>query len=88
HRVKNILAVIKSLVGHPIQEGRSLQDYVEALKGRIQALSFAHDQVVRGDGGGSLGDLLGAELSPYRTPTTVVETRGGEVWLDARAFSV
>ncbi|TPN80712.1 GAF domain-containing protein [Mesorhizobium sp. CU2] len=88
HRVKNILAVIKSLVGHPIQEGRSLSDYVEALKGRIQALSFAHDQVVRGDGGGSLSDLLGAELSPYRTPTTTVEMGGREIWLDARAFSV
>lgn len=88
HRVKNILAVIKSLVGHPIQEGRSLGDYVEALKGRIQALSFAHDQVVRGDGGGSLIDLLGAELSPYRTPATTVEMSGREVWLDARAFSV
>ena len=88
HRVKNILAVIKSLVGHPIQEGRGLSDYVEALKGRIQALSFAHDQVVRGDGGGSLSDLLAAELSPYRTPTTTVEMSGREVWLDARAFSV
>ncbi|WP_137932930.1 HWE histidine kinase domain-containing protein [Mesorhizobium comanense] len=88
HRVKNILAVIKSLVGHPVQEGRGLSDYVEALKGRIQALSFAHDQVVRGDGGGALADLLNAELSPYRTPSSTLELTGPAVWLDARAFSV
>lgn len=88
HRVKNILAVIKSLVGHPIQEGRGLSDYVEALKGRIQALSFAHDQVVRGDGGGGLLDLLRAELSPYMTPSSSIELHGPSIWLDARAFSV
>ena len=70
HRVKNILAIIKSLVGHPVQDGRDIQDYVGSLQGRIQALAFAHDQVVRGDGGGSLADLLDAELTPYRDPRT------------------
>ena len=64
HRVKNILAVIKSLVGHPAQEGRDLADYVASLKGRIQALACAHDQVARGDGGGLLRDLLGRRARP------------------------
>lgn len=88
HRVKNILAVIKSLVGHPVQEGRSLADYVASLKGRIQSLAFAHDQVVRGDGGGQLSTLINAELSPYRSPTTTLQLEGAPVWLDSRAFSV
>lgn len=88
HRVKNILAIIKSLVGHPVEDGRSIADYVVGLKGRIQALSVAHDQVVRGDGGGRLVDLLTAELTPYADPPDAVELKGPEVWLDARAFSV
>ncbi|MGX1098782.1 HWE histidine kinase domain-containing protein [Amorphus sp. MBR-141] len=88
HRVKNILAIIKSLVGHPVQEGRTLVEYVDTLKGRLQALSFAHDQVVRGDGGGMLADLLDAELSPYRNPSTTVRLDGPGVWMDGRAFSV
>ena len=88
HRVKNILAVIKSLVGHPVQEGRSLRDYVVSLKGRIQALAFAHDQVIRGDGGGLLLHLMTAELSPYRNANTVMNLDGPPVWLDSRAFSV
>jgi light-regulated signal transduction histidine kinase (bacteriophytochrome)/CheY-like chemotaxis protein len=88
HRVKNILAVIKSLVAYPVQEGRSLRDYVASLKGRIQALSFAHDQVVRGDGGGRLGDLLNAELTPYRAHSTHIHISGRPIWLDVRAFSV
>ncbi len=88
HRVKNILAVIQSLVGHPIAEGRSVADYVAALKGRIRALALAHDQVVRGDNGGLLADLLAAELSPHRSAAAGVELAGPPVWLDARAFSV
>jgi light-regulated signal transduction histidine kinase (bacteriophytochrome) len=88
HRVKNILSVIKALVGQPVQEGRSLADYVATLKGRIQALAFAHDQVVRGDGGGALSELIGAELSPYRSGSNAVVLEGPAVWIDARAFSV
>lgn len=88
HRVKNILAVIKSLVGHPVQEGRNLRDYVASLKGRIQALAFAHDQVIRGDGGGLFLHLLTAELTPYRNASTVISLDGPPLWLDSRAFSV
>ncbi|MDQ0316478.1 HWE histidine kinase domain-containing protein [Amorphus orientalis] len=88
HRVKNILAVIKSLVNQPLKDGQAIEDYAGKLKGRIQALSHAHDQVVRGDGGGHLADLLDAELSPYRANETAVRLNGPGVWLDGRAFSV
>jgi light-regulated signal transduction histidine kinase (bacteriophytochrome)/CheY-like chemotaxis protein len=88
HRVKNILAVIKSLVGHPVKEGRAIGDYVATLKGRIQALSFAHDQVVRGGDGGALRELLEAELKPYGDGDRKVTLHGPDLWLDSRAFSV
>ncbi|WP_137128808.1 HWE histidine kinase domain-containing protein [Rhizobium sp. FY34] len=88
HRVKNILAVIKSLVGHPVKEGRAISDYVATLKGRIQALSYAHDQVVRGSDGGALRELLEAELKPYGDGDRKITLSGPDVWLDSRAFSV
>jgi len=88
HRVKNILSLIGALVAHPTTESQTLQDYVATLKGRIQALSLAHDQVVRGDGGGRLAMLLEAELSPYRTAAGMIELHGPNVILDARAYSV
>ena len=88
HRVKNILSIIKSLVGHPVKEGRLLSDYVASLKGRIQALSHAHDQVIRGDGGGMLHDLVHAELTPYKGQSARVRIEGPQVWLDSRAYSV
>lgn len=87
HRVKNILAVIKSVIGQPVEQGRTLESYVGALKGRIQALSFAHDQVMRGDGGGLLSDLLKAELSPF-AGTAHLTLDGPEALLDSRGFSV
>ena len=88
HRVKNILALIKSLVSHPVEEGRSIEDYVSSLKGRIQALSLAHDQVIRGAGGGALKALIDAELSPYSETVKEIEATGPDVMLDARAYSV
>ena len=88
HRVKNILAVIKSLVTSPDKTGETLENYVESLRGRIHALSLAHEQVIRGDGGGSLLDLLNAELTPYRTGTSNIELSGPGVWMDARSFSI
>ncbi len=88
HRVKNILALIKSLVSHPVAGDRSIEDYASSLRGRIQALAFAHDQVVRGAGGGGLEDLLKAELSPYRDRAGEIALEGPEVALDGRAFSV
>jgi two-component sensor histidine kinase/CheY-like chemotaxis protein len=88
HRVKNILSLIGALVAHPTAENQTLNSYVATLKGRIQALSLAHDQVVRGDGGGRFSTLLEAELSPYRTSADVIELNGPSLLLDARAYSV
>jgi light-regulated signal transduction histidine kinase (bacteriophytochrome)/CheY-like chemotaxis protein len=88
HRVKNILAVIKSLVSHRSHEGEDLESYVTSLRGRIHALAFAHDQVVRGDGGGNLAELINAELTPYRDRGSTILIEGAPAWLDARAFSV
>ncbi|WP_417309529.1 HWE histidine kinase domain-containing protein [Devosia sp.] len=88
HRVKNILAVIKSLVGQPVADGDTIEQFVDTLRGRIQSLSLAHDQVIRGEGGGALLDLLAAELSPYRNENNLLTMEGPRVWLDSRAFSV
>jgi light-regulated signal transduction histidine kinase (bacteriophytochrome)/CheY-like chemotaxis protein len=88
HRVKNILALIKSLISQSTSQDRTLEDYVGSLKGRIMALSFAHDQVVRSDGGGDLRDLLDAELGPYRGGLRTVLLDGPSLSLDARAYSV
>ena len=87
HRVKNILALIKSIISQPAEE-RSIDDYVATLKGRIMALALAHDQVVRNDGGGNLRALLEAELTPYGGRTGEISLEGPDTGLDSRAYSV
>ena len=86
HRVKNILALIKSLVSQDVGTGRDVAEYAAALKGRIIALANAHDQVVRSDGGGPLTALARAELGPYASRDLHIS--GPEIVLDARAYSV
>ena len=88
HRIKNILAVIQSLVSRKVKKGETLADYADALRGRIQALAFAHDQAIRGDRGGLLADLLGAELGPYAGDGRPIRLEGPAVALNSRAFSV
>jgi light-regulated signal transduction histidine kinase (bacteriophytochrome)/CheY-like chemotaxis protein len=86
HRVKNILALIQSLVAQPRNHGDSVEDYVGALKGRIHSLAQAHDQVIRG--GGSLSELLNAELRPYKDLDVEVRMQGPPAGLKDRAYSV
>lgn len=88
HRVKNILAVIKSLIAASSQDEVPIQEYIGSLRGRVHALSHAHDQLTRGGGGGTLNDLLEAELLPYRARQSEIVLKGAPVTLDARAHAV
>ncbi|WP_211595330.1 HWE histidine kinase domain-containing protein [Paracoccus litorisediminis] len=88
HRVKNILALIKSLINRHPGDDASLPGFIDSLNGRIQALSAAHDQVVRDGSGGRLGELIGAELGPYLSQDGQIEISGPAVELESRAYSI
>lgn len=88
HRVKNILSLIRSIVSQPVNTTYSVTEFVSALNGRIMALSFAHDQITRKEGGGQLVDLLNIELRPYRGGENSVSLDGPAITLAPRAFSV
>ena len=51
----------------------TLADYVASLKGRIQALALAHDQIARGDDGGS--SARPARRGPHTVPRSGVRDR-------------
>ena len=88
HRVKNILALINSLLAQPPPSGTGLGVFLQSLQGRVKALAHAHDQGMSGEGGGSLRVLLTAQLSPYASDGAAIVLLGPDVDLDARAFSV
>jgi len=88
HRVKNILAVINSVIAQPSDVGQTIDQYVTALRGRVQALATAHDQIIRGDGGGALMQLVRTELTPFQSLESTFDVSGPDILLDARSFSV
>ncbi len=86
HRVKNVLALVSSLVSRGRNEGQTLMSFVHGLQGRIKALAFAHDQATK-SGAGTLAGLFEAETLPYRQKSVgSIELSGPDVGLDAQAF--
>ena len=68
HRVKNILALIRSLSRQAKASSASLESYAQALEQRISALAAAHDLAVSNTMQGvSLRGILETEMQPYLT---------------------
>jgi PAS domain S-box-containing protein len=65
HRARNALAVIQSIVR--LTQAKSIDDYVQAIEGRIKALARAHTLLSDSRwNGADLGSLVTEELAPYR----------------------
>lgn len=86
HRVKNLLALMQSLVMSSHDSAANLHEFVENLEGRIRALAFAHDQITpRSNSQTRLRALLESELMPYRHGQRRIELEGPPVALDNRS---
>lgn len=72
HRVRNILALVRSVSRQTRRHHGSLDSYASAMESRIKAMAAAHDL-----SGGRMGlpvsmhDLIQLEFKPYDTLTTV-----------------
>jgi len=89
HRVKNIIALVKSIALQTGAHAATVQDYSTSLEGRLRALAFAHDQSLGGSSG-ELTTLIEAEASLHRygaIPDRVM-VEGPAVGLDDRTFGV
>jgi light-regulated signal transduction histidine kinase (bacteriophytochrome) len=90
HRVKNILALVKSIATQTGANAASVDDYAKSFEGRLRALSFAHDQSFSGREGGELRGLIEAEAGMHRysrTPDRILIS-GQPIGLGERAFGV
>jgi two-component sensor histidine kinase/DNA-binding response OmpR family regulator len=82
HRARNVLAVAQSILR--LTKAESIQNYVDAVEGRIRALSHAHMLLSESRWqGADLERLLNEELAPYRAAGTVAGS-GPRVLLDPR----
>ena len=66
HRVRNILTLIRSLIGQSQNEATDMKQFAEIVGGRIQSLAMAHDQITREQwSAASLKGLIRAEADAY-----------------------
>ncbi len=88
HRVKNVLALIRSLVRQTRHGAQSLETFTVDLEHRIRALAFAHDQLMHvGWRGAPLRRLLEAEVQAWAGRAGErVELAGPPVTLGSRAY--
>ena len=90
HRVKNILALVKSIAAQTGANASSVDEYASSFEGRLRALSYAHDQSFAGRNGGDLRALIDAEAGMHRFSKLPdrIELSGPPVGLSERAFGV
>jgi light-regulated signal transduction histidine kinase (bacteriophytochrome) len=90
HRVKNIIALVKSIALQTGAHATSVADYSASLEGRLRALAFAHDQSLTGGNNGDLATLIEAEagLHKYGAAPDRVTASGPRLQLDDRTFGV
>lgn len=86
HRVKNILALIRSVARQTSRSAQSIDQYIRVLEQRISSLAMAHEFVTRRElSWPRLQDLLELELRPYLNSLTAspVVLTGPDVTLNS-----
>ena len=89
HRVRNILNLIRGLVGQSRDEQQTIDDFVSVVGGRIQALARAHDQITDEQWRpGSLHELIATEAKAYTNGERHrVHIQGDDVLIEPSAFT-
>ena len=79
HRARNALAVIQSIIR--LTHAKTVDDYVQAIEGRIKALARAHTLLSDSRwNGADLATLVADELAPYRAGDKV-QCKGPDISL-------
>ena len=90
HRVRNILALIRGLVGQGRRSKIDAEVFLATLDNRVQALARAHDQITADRWGPArLIDLIETEAHAYLTERRDrIQLIGPNVLVDPKAFTV
>ncbi len=89
HRVRNILGLIRGLISQSRSGVRTIDEFMEVIGGRVQALARAHDLITRDQWGPApLAAMIHAEAGAYLTSKAVrLVATGPAVLLEPAAFS-
>ncbi|USI72089.1 sensor histidine kinase [Sphingomonas morindae] len=86
HRVRNTLAIVRSIARRSAESVETVEDYQQHLDGRLAALGRVQAALVRAPGlGVDLGSLITDELSTVGSlPIGTIELSGPEIRLKAK----
>lgn len=89
HRVRNMLALIRSLSRQSVPHDGSVDTYVAALDARIAAVASAHDLGAdRSLGSATLRQILQVEAAPFNRELLQVRVSGDDIGLSAEAAPI
>jgi light-regulated signal transduction histidine kinase (bacteriophytochrome)/ActR/RegA family two-component response regulator len=88
HRVRNILALIRSLIRKTGEAAESVSSYVDSLSGRVQALARAHDRITRQNWGpAALAGLFEDEIAAHDGARGRLTVTGPDIHLQPQAIA-
>jgi two-component system CheB/CheR fusion protein len=86
HRVKNILAVVSSVITQTLKTSDSPGAFATDIEGRIAAIARAHGRLTDdGRGAASLQELVSTELAPYKGTIANINIDGPPVEFTPKA---
>jgi two-component system, chemotaxis family, CheB/CheR fusion protein len=87
HRVRNILAIVSSVITRTLKTSSSPAAFAMAIERRIAGITRAHSVLTqtRGGGGASLRELLATELAPYDRGGKSLSITGVDIVVTPRA---
>lgn len=89
HRVRNIMAMIRSVTARTADTAASVQDYAELMSGRLMALARAQTLLTRAvNTGADLGTLVRDELAAHAHHEEQYELSGPELTISPKAAEV
>ena len=90
HRVRNILTLIRSLIGQSRAEARDVTAFADIVGGRVRALAMAHDAITQENWNpASLRRLIELESQAYlSSDADRVRITGADVLIQPEAYSV
>ena len=85
HRVKNILAIVSSIVAQTLKTSPSPEIFAETIQGRIKAITRAHSLLTdrAAPAAGTLRHLIDTELEPYQGRDLLID--GPDIVLTPKA---
>lgn len=88
HRIKNLFALVSSMISSAGRESQSKEDLVENLRGRVSALDRAHAMMLRTDTSKPLPlrELIDNVLAPARSDQSIV-AQGDDVMVPAQSIT-